>query len=1226
MSSNRLATLCVALSLASFLNSGAQAQTTNAYDNGSGYSGGWTNGANGGTGFGPWSNNITQGGGFAGAFLGNPGAAGINTNTSTGGLPNPSFGLYANPNSSTAEVSANRSFSAGALVKGQTFSIKWAVNWDADGGNKGFNLYSGGPAGTQLFNVNQGGFPGDITINGTNTSIGYGTSAMTWKFTMVDSNSVQVTATPRDGSTNVVFTRIVSVPSAPDSFRLYATKMGAGDQRQPYFNEFLITTAPLDTDGDGTPDAEDPDIDGDGLANTVETNTGTFVDANDTGTNPLLADTDSDGYNDGAEVNGTSALGTATNPLKPNYATMAAPGNYAFSGSWENNGSNNTAMTKAGEFGWTLTRNMTNRGGFMLKFVANSNWGKQWGISGTPGAAQAGGEVINFQVTASGLHTFTFNNDTLAYAIVRAGTNGLTYDQWAGLYGFAAGSGTENPDFDNGNGDFLTNQQEFEANTDPLNKDTDGDGLFDDEEVLGSYAVHVFFNGNSLNPLSTDSDGDGLPDAWELVNGLDPTDDGTKNPYMDYTGLTSSGNPNGANGDPEGDGLTNAQEFAANSDPRALGSGFIRSSSSIHVTGAFTAPSWTATPATKALDMVVVGNFTWRGLVYWGDTNAPTDRNFKFVSDDTWDKQWGTNNATSVGFAVRKDQQTGGVTTDPGPLVATAISAKGYYVFELNEYTGAYSVAALAGADLDIDGLPDAWESFYGAQLSTPTNNLDPAADSNGDGQTNLVEFENGGNPVLDLVPPTLALATGVPILTWVAVGGEAPVIGASDVVASDDVSTGLTATVVIRKLTGASPGVVAFSSTENSQWRVDYSVQDGAGNTASVSRSILVGDVPPGWRALVRPPTMTISKLGSVDVFGQIYVESATPAAGAAPAIQAWVGVSSANTDPATWDPSAWTVATFSSQQFANDEYKGTISGAGLTPGTPYYYATRWQIGSGAYTYGGTKADGSGAGPWDGTTNVNGVLTVNAAEITFANVQFPTAASALVGDSVDLYVQFYASLITDSPGAPTLGQVRAQVGVSTTNSNPGTWASEAWVEATWNAQSANNDEYKGTLTGLAQGIYYTASRFSLDGGATWVYGGTNGVWNNDSGTITMNAVPTGSTFASWSGGATLNEANVGKYAIGGATSVSGSSEKPVIAVDSNTLSLSAIVRTNDGKLTVVGEAGGSLTNWSTNGVSVTASTNTNGVPEGHQRRVFSVDRTNSPTRQFLRLKATLDP
>jgi uncharacterized repeat protein (TIGR02543 family) len=44
------------------------------------------------------------------------------------------------------------------------------------------------------------------------------------------------------------------------------------------------------------------DADGDGLIDAVETNTGVFVSASDTGTNPNNADTDGDGLNDGAEV------------------------------------------------------------------------------------------------------------------------------------------------------------------------------------------------------------------------------------------------------------------------------------------------------------------------------------------------------------------------------------------------------------------------------------------------------------------------------------------------------------------------------------------------------------------------------------------------------------------------------------------------------------------------------------------------------------------------------------------------------------------------------------------------------------------------------------------------------------------------------------------------------------------------------------------------------------
>lgn len=86
-------------------------------------------------------------------------------------------------------------------------------------------------------------------------------------------------------------------------------------------------------------------------------------------------------------------------------------------------------------------------------------------------------------------------------------------------------------DFDN---DSLPNWAEVEVlNTDPLDSDSNSDGIPDGQ---------------------TDSDGDGLTDAWEIGNGLDPTDP------------TGS---NGASGDPDGDGFTNAQEQANGTDPTA---------------------------------------------------------------------------------------------------------------------------------------------------------------------------------------------------------------------------------------------------------------------------------------------------------------------------------------------------------------------------------------------------------------------------------------------------------------------------------------------------------------------------------------------------------------------------------------------------------------------------------------------------------------------------------
>jgi len=104
------------------------------------------------------------------------------------------------------------------------------------------------------------------------------------------------------------------------------------------------------------------------------------------------------------------------------------------------------------------------------------------------------------------------------------------------------------------------------------------------------------------------------------------------------------------------------------------------------------------------------------------------------------------------------------------------------------------------------------------------------------------------------------------------------------------------------------------------------------------------------------------------------------------------------------------------------------------------------------------------------------------------------------------------------------------------------------------------------------------------------------------------------------------NSSNVGKYAIGGATNVSGPSEAPTSSLDATKLSLKAIVRTNDTNLVIVGEAGTSLTNWSTNGVSSVADGNQAGVISGCERRIFSIERTSGTNRLFLRLKATLGP
>jgi Zn-dependent metalloprotease len=70
----------------------------------------------------------------------------------------------------------------------------------------------------------------------------------------------------------------------------------------------------VDTDGDQDGNACDADDDGDALLDAVEDNTGIYVSPSQTGTDPLLADTDGDGFDDGVEV----AMGT--DPNDPNDA------------------------------------------------------------------------------------------------------------------------------------------------------------------------------------------------------------------------------------------------------------------------------------------------------------------------------------------------------------------------------------------------------------------------------------------------------------------------------------------------------------------------------------------------------------------------------------------------------------------------------------------------------------------------------------------------------------------------------------------------------------------------------------------------------------------------------------------------------------------------------------------------------------------------------------------
>lgn len=102
---------------------------------------------------------------------------------------------------------------------------------------------------------------------------------------------------------------------------------------------------------------------------------------------------------------------------------------------------------------------------------------------------------------------------------------------------------TEDPDDDG-----LTNKEEYDNSTDPRNPDTDGDGVTDGDEVASGT--------DPLDPKDyddsdlKDSDNDGIPDYWEEEYDFNPND------------------PSDATEDPDGDGLTNKEEYDNGTNPR----------------------------------------------------------------------------------------------------------------------------------------------------------------------------------------------------------------------------------------------------------------------------------------------------------------------------------------------------------------------------------------------------------------------------------------------------------------------------------------------------------------------------------------------------------------------------------------------------------------------------------------------------------------------------------
>ena len=355
-------------------------------------------------------------------------------------------------------------------------------------------------------------------------------------------------------------------------------------------DELELKTHPkeADTDGDGLSDGVETgtgtyvsatntgtsplnaDTDEDGLADGVETNTGTLVNSNDTGTDPHNNDTDGDGYGDGGEIVG------GTDPHDPN-SKGALPPPYLYV-DFEEDAADRTENGLDGQIdgavsidadgapdGPTPETGASFTGGHidfpgldMNSMIRDFEDGSYTFSCWINPINSAGGQGFIWGQTNQGIHNGIRNGGLLHSAHWGADWNARTVlarDEWVHAvwtYDGAADSaaiylngeldgGPQGQRAPNGGGSFVLGASNNGTNQ--------FNGFLDDvaiwREVLSEGNIQSLAEGISpIGASNADDDEDGLPDYWEEKYGVDDPE-----------------------GDPDNDGLTNIEEFEARTKP-----------------------------------------------------------------------------------------------------------------------------------------------------------------------------------------------------------------------------------------------------------------------------------------------------------------------------------------------------------------------------------------------------------------------------------------------------------------------------------------------------------------------------------------------------------------------------------------------------------------------------------------------------------------------------------